>query len=656
MNQLDDLSQERDYRKFLTLFLKLFNVPALLHALKWATCITIVSSWAIADTQSRNSPVLQKLGQEWQNLSDSLGNQPTQVVEKALSKVQNISDPIQKAQAHLVLSRAYYILVFPDKSLSHAQQGLELIQERTQPWLFHSLALAKANAFDIGANAAPGLALAESALDWASKNENHNMLTEAHSTLGLLYLTLGLYNDALERLLSAYTLSKDHQTEISTGDIANSIAIVFDYRREYSQAIQYYKESLEYHRQDDNPLAISISLYGLGKSLRNLGNLNKALVHLKEAEQISIELNDQQGIAFAHNEMAEIYLQQNQYDRAQKLFRSAADIFSEANNKDMQVSSYSGLAEVAIRQSKWELAKSHLQRAKSLTSEDSMPTQRINLDRKLAQVHAMLKDFEMAFTLLLGSYEAKDLFSRRQNTLQLQTLQTQFDVEQKEAANNYLQQQNKIQKQLLAASQQRRGLLGLVTILLMLICILFVILYRKSLKHAERLENIANTDSLTGLLTRRYTFDLISQQIELANRHNNPLSVAIIDLDLFKKINDTFGHQVGDLVLMSFGKLALSEFRQSDIIGRVGGEEFLLAFPHTYSDTALVKLKRFQDKVKNIPDVIKVKGLSVTISIGIVEHHAGHDTQSLFALADEALYQAKNNGRNRIVHKKVDSI
>ena len=629
-------------------------MSAILHVFTWAMFLTMVSCWAIADTQGQNSLVLHQLGAKWQGLSDSLNTQPKHVVEKVQAKILTTSDPIQKAQAHLILSRAYYNLVFPDKALSHAQQGLELIEERTQPWLFHSLALAKANAFDIAANATPGLVLAENALDWASKNEDYNMLAEAYSTLGLLYLTLGQHNDALEHLLSAYSLSKEYHTDISTGDIANSIAIVYDYRREDSQAIKYYKESLEHHRKSNNPLAISISLYGLGRSLRKLGNLDEALIHLKEAEQFSIKLNDQQGIAYAYNEMAGIYLQQKQNNRAEALFRSAADIFAQANNNDMQVSSYSGLAEIAIKQSNWELAKSYLQQAKSLTSEDSMPEQRINLDRKLAQVYAALKDFEMAFTLLLGSYEAKDIYLRRQNTLQLQTLQTQFDVAQKEAANNYLQQENQIQKQLLETSQQRRGLLALVIILLMLICILFLLQYRKSLQHAKKLEKLANTDGLTGLLTRRHSFELIGQQIELANRHNNSLTVAMIDLDFFKKINDTFGHQVGDKVLMSFGQLALAEFRTTDIRGRVGGEEFLFAFPHTNLKDAISQLERFQHKVAKIPGDLNIEGLSVTLSIGIVEHQVGLDIESLIAHADEALYQAKTNGRDQVVSKGLD--
>lgn len=607
------------------------------------------SCWAEVVKQEQTVNYLHTLDSKWQILSDQIGRDPQRVIDETLSILPDLSEPLQKTQAHLILSWAYYALIFADEAIEHAQHGLALIQENEQPWLFHSLSLALANALDIAADATQGITLAQNAIEWAKENKDYNILVESYSTYGLLKLTLGNYDDALEYLLDAYNLSKQYNTTSAPGHIASLIALVYEYRGEDSQTIPFYEESLEHYRDVDDRVALSSSLYGLGRALCRLGETERCIVMLEESAKISIELNDRQGLAYTQKELAETHLRLGQLEHAQTLFTLAAETFTLANNPFMQFGAYSGLAEIAIRRSEWSIAESYLRRAETFITGDSMQTHKINVDRKLAEVYAGQQKFNQAYTLLLQSYLTKDVFTREQNNLRLQTLQAQFDLSQKEADNRQLQQQNRLQQQQIEATKLRKGLFSVVTILLALICILFVLLYRKSLTHAKRLEQLANTDELTHLLSRRYTLECINKQIELANRHNTVISLAMVDVDLFKHINDSYGHQIGDQVLSLIGESAQKVFRYTDILGRVGGEEFLFAFPHTLKNEAVVQLKRFQQEVSNIPNILGIDGLNVTVSVGVVEHQHGIDIQALSICADKALYQAKENGRNCIV-------
>lgn len=138
-------------------------------------------------------------------------------------------------------------------------------------------------------------------------------------------------------------------------------------------------------------------------------------------------------------------------------------------------------------------------------------------------------------------------------------------------------------------------------------------------------------------------------EIEIANRHKEELSLIIIDIDYFKQVNDTYGHLVGDMVLIQLSKIISDNLRISDIFGRYGGEEFLIICPKTNKNSAFILAEKLRMIVKDF-EFNKV-GYK-TISIGIADLKRDDTIESLFEKADEALYEAKNSGRNKSVISK----
>jgi diguanylate cyclase (GGDEF)-like protein len=186
-----------------------------------------------------------------------------------------------------------------------------------------------------------------------------------------------------------------------------------------------------------------------------------------------------------------------------------------------------------------------------------------------------------------------------------------------------------------------------------LACILMLVIrsfrIRAFLSEKELLR-LSRHDSLTGAANRRYLTELAEREVALAMRHGRPLSVAMIDIDHFKKINDTHGHNTGDEVIKLLVKTCIDSLRTIDHFGRIGGEEFACVLPETAATEAVICAERLRRNVEGLGIETSQGRLQFTISIGVAVLDETHgDWRSLLDEADGALYRAKRAGRNRVV-------
>jgi len=165
----------------------------------------------------------------------------------------------------------------------------------------------------------------------------------------------------------------------------------------------------------------------------------------------------------------------------------------------------------------------------------------------------------------------------------------------------------------------------------------------------ETLERLASVDDLTGVLNRRALIDGLTRQLAQARRTGRPVTVVLLDVDNFKQINDTFGHGVGDLVLRALGERCRSVSRESDLVGRLGGEEFALVLPDTHMHGARTLGERLATSFRSA-DVTTADGTVVlfTASMGVAEVAPGESASEVLRRADHAMYAAKAAGRDRI--------
>jgi diguanylate cyclase (GGDEF)-like protein len=169
-------------------------------------------------------------------------------------------------------------------------------------------------------------------------------------------------------------------------------------------------------------------------------------------------------------------------------------------------------------------------------------------------------------------------------------------------------------------------------------------------RNAKELERLATTDGMTGIYNRRHFLTLADREWARARRYGRPISFLMIDIDYFKSINDNFGHQIGDEMIVHLANLARDCKREYDVLARIGGEEFALLLPETDLPQAQVVAERLRSEVAANSLVVASRSIPATISIGVATSlDAMNSISELMKAADQALYDAKHAGRNRVI-------
>jgi diguanylate cyclase (GGDEF)-like protein len=174
----------------------------------------------------------------------------------------------------------------------------------------------------------------------------------------------------------------------------------------------------------------------------------------------------------------------------------------------------------------------------------------------------------------------------------------------------------------------------------------------RELEHVnKKLRKLSVTDGLTELFNHRHVHELLHEEYERSNRSEEPISVVMLDLDHFKRVNDTHGHPTGDVILYETAQMLRETAREIDMLGRYGGEEFIVILPETAEDAAVQFAERFRQRVEGHVYRDESAEVQMTVSIGVASSPgAGGDHPDLLIKhADEALYAAKEGGRNRVV-------
>lgn len=174
--------------------------------------------------------------------------------------------------------------------------------------------------------------------------------------------------------------------------------------------------------------------------------------------------------------------------------------------------------------------------------------------------------------------------------------------------------------------------------------------YQSQLQQSNlQLQQVNRLDGLTGVLNRNYWQQQLEVEVQRAGRYQHPLSLLFFDLDKFKRLNDDYGHQAGDVVLIEVAKLIGSLLRETDLFGRYGGEEFAIILPDTPLQGAIEVAKRICRRVAATPIEYQQQQLMTSVSVGVSQFSTATSADELIQQADLALYQAKRNGRNQVV-------
>jgi diguanylate cyclase (GGDEF)-like protein len=556
---------------------------------------------------------------------------------------------IEKAQFYATLSQAYYDLTYAQKSLEFAQLSITFANQNKQPWLYHTLKIFESLAFEMQGQYSLGLAGVKEAISWAESNDNQQVLALGFYAQGVISTGLSQYFLALNEFQQAYALSSDDKGIITSSDVAGMLAQVYQYRREDILAIPLFEEAQSAFRKREAWAQLRIVMFRLGMANYNIGKVELARAQLAESMQLAEKTDDTQGVADTLKELASINIEQKNYIDAKQQLLEAKQIYSLANTSQSNFDVTRTLSTLALRQGKLVDALRYLNDAQELLDRENMPVQGMNFDELNAHILYKQNNPEQAYDLLKSVHQSYKEYSNVQSTEQLDKLRVEYNIQDSKQKNQVLKQENILQQYELK-NQKDNLLIGLLIAILAagLVGLLWALAYKSKI-HRETLEKLASIDQLTGLFNRRQTLERLNNKLALTSRYDFDLCVAVVGLDWFKQVNDRFGHFTGDKVLRLFSALCKDNLRETDIIGRVGGDEFLILLSHTDAKSAFQVMDNLRLKMADLTTEINMPKLSLTISVGLCECQKDDTSETLSQFADIALYRAKNNGRDQVV-------
>jgi diguanylate cyclase (GGDEF)-like protein len=430
---------------------------------------------------------------------------------------------------------------------------------------------------------------------------------------------------------------------------ADYLSLVMRSMGDYAQALELNQEKIDWDSSHNATMSLSVSHFMRGQILKLMGNYKEAIVEFTQARKLSVSLADPQGIAFADQRLCEAQLELGQFAPAQLKCANALRVFNAADSADSVKETQALQARIDLESGHPERALSTLNKVLDLSGTDMPPRHVGPIYEWRAHTNAALHNYHDAYNDLLEYVNRYIAANDAERKRQAGALRARFETDREIERNASLQRElASSQEQAHRQAQQLRwnAVVVVAGVWVIALLIYFLIANRR---YRQQLVKLASQDALTGLPNRRRTAELAIAALEAAAATQIPVTIAVIDMDHFKDINDRCGHATGDYVLKEFARAGREALRSSDILGRWGGEEFLLVMPETPVEVALANLERLRTLVFGIRLPAVGSGLQVTFSAGIATNdETTRSLDDLIARADAALYAAKNEGRDLI--------
>jgi len=413
-----------------------------------------------------------------------------------------------------------------------------------------------------------------------------------------------------------------------------------------SKAVYYAKKAVEAYEKTNDGLFTAKAYWSLGNVLLETDNPQDALIYLNKALHYFKKVSMKKGLAFAQYSIANIQYKQGNYDTAITLANENIELARAAGIHDMHLASMILLADIYIKQNL-------LDKANQINDEVFLNIDKFS--RSIYKAQFLGKRYELKRQLnytddAFEAIENKLIYTKKHyeatSESNIKTLQVKFEVKEKEDKILQLEYEKNINELQVKEEHQQKIIWRLSASIAFILVIVSLFLFYRQIRQRKKYHTIALTDYLTNSLNRRGVMQIADNLLA-----NKPASIAIVDLDYFKNINDQFGHDTGDLVLIKFAEAAKNTLGENDTFGRYGGEEWLFVLDtldkqeisNTFENLALI-LSEYCREIEALPSKI-----NITFSVGVaISNTHSKSLDALIKHADQQLYKAKENGRNQI--------
>ncbi|NQD37721.1 GGDEF domain-containing protein [Permianibacter sp. IMCC34836] len=480
--------------------------------------------------------------------------------------------------------------------------------------------------------------------------QDHHMLAHALYQRGYIRGVAGNYSGGLADLQRSHGLYEKINKPVHARTVINSIATLYNRMGDFAQARQYYERSVRLLEAENEPSDLGIALHNLGRTLENLALYDDAQKAFERALAAHLSIGYDRGVAYARRGLGSVLNARLQPEQALKELDLAMPLARSSNDNRLQAQIQLQRG-IALRQLKrYREARAELDLALAAFKQIRAQHELRDTYAAMATLNAELENWRAAYEAHVSLKQIADQLATGQRDQQLALIKVQFDTRYQEQQNRALEKEKAAVEQALAQEQRANRLQVIVIVLGALVLLLLVFAIWRQWRNSRKLQAMAMTDELTGLANRRRVLATLDAMRQSHRATERQVAVLIADLDHFKLLNDSWGHLVGDKVLKRVAAAFRTVVREQDVLGRLGGEEFLLLLPSTDKTEALQVAERVRGAVAAIDLTDIDPGLKQTISLGgtsckVGDEQIGH----ILARADAALYSAKEQGRNRVL-------
>ena len=563
-------------------------------------------------------------------------------------------EPHTLAALYAVQARAYAQMTLTHPQRAAALAGLALLHNPTSP-LRLELLDDYAGSFTSPAPIARALLQVKQARALLRPGSRSDICLQISQ--GFMNLLRNRPTAAIRELTQAYMQSTAHELPEARVDASEGLAVALRSMGDGHEALTLIGRQIRWdeahHATDD----LSGGIYFKGEILRSMGRYRQAIAAFKQSSAISTAIGDRQGTAYSNLRICEADIALKDFPAARSACDRAAPVLIAGGVAPM-------IKETHVQLAKIDLAEGHPVRAVKLLDRvldhhgaDMVAFTVAPAYLARAEANAALHRYAAAYRDVRKFLRLYQAHNRANQTRLREALEIRFQARQEFERNAVLRR--KLRAAADKASKQKEllrwmdaaGIAGALAIALLS----YILITDR--RHRRQLVLLANEDPLTRVPNRGHTAQLASVALAAAIEHSRPLTVALIDFDYFKAINDRCGHAAGDHVLQEFAHLSRGALRSSDILGRWGGEEFLLVLPDATLDSALATVERLRLLALGIQIPCPQDKLDlprVTFSAGLASTADGARTlDEIVARADAALYEAKDAGRDVVRVSRV---
>ncbi len=552
----------------------------------------------------------------------------------------------QLASLLAVEAEAYGILERSTEARHAAAEGLDLAKNPDDPVHLQLLSAYAENVYEEA-----GIAAATADIEAARRAQK----IDSHAGVCLL-ITRGLLEHRRSRAdLAIVTLTQAYRLSAAPGMpeahilAAGVLSAVMRAAGDYPQALALNQEVIDWHTARGETLSLSVARFMRGQIFKLMRRFSEALVEFAQARRLSVMLDDALGIASADLRTCEAHIELGELGAAQVECTAAARRFAGAESLDSVKATEALLARIDLESGHAAPALQRLDAVLDHDGADLPPIEVAAIYESRARANAALHRYREAYSDLREYATRYAASNDAERHLQAGALRARFDTDWQIQRNASLRRElAESQEQSRRQEQQLRWNAVAAAAGACIIALLIYFLVT-NVKYRRKLGALADQDGLTGLPNRRRIAELATQALVRARETGEPLTLALIDMDHFKIINDCCGHATGDHVLKEFARAGGEALRAGDQLGRWGGEEFLLVSPASTLQAGMANLDRLRTLIHRIRLPASGAGLRVSLSAGLAAFDANvKSLDELIARADKALYAAKSAGRDRV--------